>query len=341
MALQSFPAHVLTGDHASLPLATDVAPGTLYSCTDHGIIYQSDGAVWADWATITGAAPGAHAASHQNGGADEISVAGLSGLLADGQTPIAHKTTHENGGADEISVAGLSGLLADDQNPTAHAADHQNGGGDEISVTGLSGELADAQKVAVHLNGTLVGTRKNINFIEATGIQIGITDDAGDDEVDVEIEATGGGGAVVQVVNTQSGAVATGTTLIPLDDTIPQITEGNEYLTCAITPTDAANLLRIDIVMFLSCSNANWLSIALFQDSTANALAANSAHQPTATGMLVVTLTHFMTAGTIIATTFRVRGGLNSAGTMGFNGSGGRKFGGVASSSITITEIIP
>ena len=29
--------------------------------------------------------------------------------------PQAHKTSHENGGADEVSVAGLSGLLADDQ----------------------------------------------------------------------------------------------------------------------------------------------------------------------------------------------------------------------------------
>lgn len=34
--------------------------------------------------------PPAHAASHQNGGTDEISVAGLSGLLADAQTPLAH-----------------------------------------------------------------------------------------------------------------------------------------------------------------------------------------------------------------------------------------------------------
>lgn len=35
-------------------------------------------------------APGAHATSHQNGGGDEISVAGLSGVLADAQTPAAH-----------------------------------------------------------------------------------------------------------------------------------------------------------------------------------------------------------------------------------------------------------
>lgn len=35
-------------------------------------------------------APGLHASSHQNGGSDEISVAGLSGVLADAQTPAAH-----------------------------------------------------------------------------------------------------------------------------------------------------------------------------------------------------------------------------------------------------------
>jgi hypothetical protein len=40
----------------------------------------------------------AHAASHQNGGGDEISVAGLSGLLADAQTPLAHSITAGHNG---------------------------------------------------------------------------------------------------------------------------------------------------------------------------------------------------------------------------------------------------
>ena len=116
--------------------------------------------------------PGAHAASHQDGGADEISVAGLSGLLADDQhvldaevllvaAALVHATRHQNGGADEISVAGLSGLLADDQHvldaevlavaaALVHATRHQNGGADEISVAGLSGELADNQPPKAH-----------------------------------------------------------------------------------------------------------------------------------------------------------------------------------------------
>jgi hypothetical protein len=65
---------------------------------------------------------------------------------------VAHKATHEDGGTDEISVAGLSGVLADAQTAAAHAASHQDGGGDEISVLGLSGLLADAQTPLAHNN---------------------------------------------------------------------------------------------------------------------------------------------------------------------------------------------
>ena len=56
-------------------------------------------------------------------------------------------------------------------------------------------------------------------------------------------------GSVLQVVNTMNGAVATGTTIIPQDNTIPQITEGTEFMTLAITPTSATSQLRIDVVV--------------------------------------------------------------------------------------------
>ena len=94
--------------------------------------------VASDWIYITGLpssfTPSAHASSHQNGGSDEVSVTGLSGLLADGQTPLAHATSHQNGGSDEISVTGLSGLLADSQTPLDHATSHKNGGSDEVAT---------------------------------------------------------------------------------------------------------------------------------------------------------------------------------------------------------------
>lgn len=107
------------------------------------------------------ATPTAHKTSHQDEGGDEISVASLSGELADDQksawakvsgkpttfAPEAHKTSHQDGGADELSVTGLAGLLADAQTPLAHKTSHQDAGSDEISVAGLSGLLADDQHV--------------------------------------------------------------------------------------------------------------------------------------------------------------------------------------------------
>jgi hypothetical protein len=86
-------------------------------------------------------------------------------------------------------------------------------------------------------------------------------------------------GSVLQVVNFQTGAVATGTTAIPIDDSIPQNTEGAEFMTLAITPTNTSNKLLIQVVMQLSTNADANIGIALFQDSTANALAAQAFRQ--------------------------------------------------------------
>lgn len=85
------------------------------------------------------------------------------------------------------------------------------GSGDveEISLgTGLgftgSGGIAvqdntTTQKVRVAKGGSLVGTRREINFIEGTNVTLTISDDAGNDQVDVTIEASGtGGGHTIQ-----------------------------------------------------------------------------------------------------------------------------------------------
>jgi hypothetical protein len=150
-------------------------------------------------------------------------------------------------------------------------------------------------------------------------------------------------GSITQVVNTQTGAVATGTTLIPWDDTIPQNDEGTEFMTLAITPKSVSNILLIDVAFQYSAAAGYRCSVALFQDTTANALAASSQY-----GGLsgyydegVAYLRHKMTAGTIASTTFKVRAGPNLASTITFNGQdGSRYFGGVMASSITITEIV-
>lgn len=150
-------------------------------------------------------------------------------------------------------------------------------------------------------------------------------------------------GRLIQAVNTQTGAVATGTTTIPFDDTIPQITEGTEFMTLAITPTNAANKLRIRVVINISNgTNSRYQIAALFQDATAGALQATSMFSATNGEVVNLVLEYTMTAGTIVATTFRVRAGSHSAGTTTFNGvSAARIFGGVYASSITIEEYVP
>ena len=148
-------------------------------------------------------------------------------------------------------------------------------------------------------------------------------------------------GGVLQVVNYTTGAVATGTTTIPSDDTIPQNTEGDQYMTLAITPLSTTNALKIDVVIQLASSAAGGrMTAALFQDSTANALATGGQGFIDANKPFSMSFTYYMTAGTTSSTTFKVRAGASVAGTTTFNGvSSARLYGGTYSSSITITEI--
>jgi len=150
-------------------------------------------------------------------------------------------------------------------------------------------------------------------------------------------------GIVLQMVNVTDGAFATGNTIMPYDDTIPQITEGDEYMTLAITPANANNLLKIDIAMHLSgATAAQAIVAALFQDATAGALAATSLTNSgagTAGYTNAVYFTHYMIAGTVVPTTFRVRAGTTNGAAISFNGyNGARILGGVSSSTITIQE---
>lgn len=68
-----------------------------------------------------------------------------SGELKDAtDDPATHATTHEDGGADEINVGGLSGDLADPQDPKGHGATHAAGGSDS-----LAGEQVDVGQLDV------------------------------------------------------------------------------------------------------------------------------------------------------------------------------------------------
>jgi hypothetical protein len=154
---------------------------------------------------------------------------------------------------------------------------------------------------------------------------------------------SGGGGVVVQVLTSQSVSTPSGTTGIPIDDTIPQITEGDQYFSITITPGSSSNRLIIEGVMNVSASAPNgWFTMAFFQDSTANAIAASTQFGAASGGIIAINLRYEMTAGTTSATTFTLRAGVPFGATMYMNGnSGGRFMGGVMVSSMTVTELTP
>jgi hypothetical protein len=148
-----------------------------------------------------------------------------------------------------------------------------------------------------------------------------------------------GGGKVLQVVNTQTGTLGTGTTTMNWDNTIPQITEGNEFMTLVFTPVSATSKLKIEVVINVEDATAGHVVCALFVGTTANALAAASHYQP-ANYEANTKFTHYMTSGVTSTLTFRVRAGGASVGTCSFNGQNGNAYlGGAFASSITITEI--
>lgn len=204
-----------------------------------------------------------------------------------------------------------------------------------ISYTELSSGATGSTPVS---NGVHLGMVRSNASVLATIYQTG-TDTLGNYFKKTDPNSLILPGSNVQIVTSSSSSVATGTTILPWDDTIPQITEGTEFLTCTITPRSTSNTLDIKVTLLGSFSTAESLTCALFQDSTANAIAVTGINQGVATGNVTFSLNHSMTAGTTSPITFRVRCGANGAGTFTMNGaSSARKYGGAASSRITITE---
>lgn len=146
---------------------------------------------------------------------------------------------------------------------------------------------------------------------------------------------------IVQIVGSSTGAVASNAANIPEDDTIPQNTEGYEYMSLAITPTNVNNILIIEVQSFFGDSDGGAMIMALFQDSIADALAVAAYYSSATNSVNPLYIQHKMAAGTISPITFKMRAGASS-GTTTFNGNAGlRKFGGKLNSFMRITEITP
>lgn len=145
----------------------------------------------------------------------------------------------------------------------------------------------------------------------------------------------------IRKISTSSNNTYTSTTAsIPTDDTIPQISEGTELITCSITPTSATSKLLIMFESIFYVASTDILVYALFKNLEANAVSACTTYV-NALHRVKGSITKDIVAGTTSELTFSIRYGV-SAGTAYVNGgTASRLFGGVMEATMVIMEYEP
>lgn len=139
----------------------------------------------------------------------------------------------------------------------------------------------------------------------------------------------------------KNASYLTGTTLFPLDNTTPQNTEGDQYMSTDFIALSDKSILEIDVDISLASSTLGTLSMGLFQDSILNALRAKPVGYISSTSATINgSMKHLMKSTSTASTSFKIRAGSNLAGTTYFNGNGAGLFNGTCFSSITIKEYL-
>lgn len=143
-------------------------------------------------------------------------------------------------------------------------------------------------------------------------------------------------GKIRQIKKFVTGAYATGSTTIPADDTIPQITEGDEYMRIPFTAVSLTDLLKIDVVLNGLQAGSEIITACVFQDTNVNAIGCGS--QYSANSIVNNKFTIYAQVSSLSQVIFSVRAG-GTTGGIKFNGNGSARFyGGRMASSVTVTE---
>jgi len=150
-------------------------------------------------------------------------------------------------------------------------------------------------------------------------------------------------GGVLQITSASSAEQPDITTVIPVDDTIPQIDEGDEILSLIFTPRSPSSTLFILVNTFASLSSYGD-SMALFLGTQADAIASTTAHgyfDGASNTVGSLTIMHTITGYAFTDLLFTVRAGPgNVAGTTGIldHYAAGPFGGGSASTNMWIVE---
>lgn len=230
--------------------------------------------------------------------------------------PFAAAGAVADGDYGDITVSGVGTAWAIDPGAVSYAKIQDVSAASKLLGRGSAGGAGDVEEITLGTGLTMTGTTLSAGGSATAGWQIGYA-------------------------RTVSTTTATTTdTSIPLDATIPQITEGVAYasLDTTITPVEAASLLEVEVVLPVAGNSVINIPVALFRDSGANAIHATMVTVNTGYQTIVVLRT-VVAAGSTSATTFKVRWCVQSGTGYILNAAGTNFFGASAQATMTVREI--
>lgn len=187
-------------------------------------------------------------------------------------------------------------------------------------------------------NGAAIGQRPAVNFIPtqtAGGIDFTLTDDAGGGEI--EVRGSLPAGTVIARASAVYTAYGTFNTVIPADNTVPQITEGTQIL--SISHATRAFNSGVRLTYFGNGSGAAPVH-AMFRSGSTNALRAIA--QLDGDLMKAVVMQAEYLPGSTASVTYSIRVGAGySGGVVYVNGlSSGQVLGGAQAAVLLLEEFV-
>ena len=193
---------------------------------------------------------------------------------------------------------------------------------DVLETTAAEGGAGGADtETIIYANAAVTAPIRVLGYIEwSSGLTTAGTWDAAPTKIQQMWPGVPYPGEIVSVRINYDSTSATGTGTIPVDNTIPQNTEGNFFISHTIQPKSECNMLRITAGLNLAISTTNTLTTALFRDSNADALTVVANGGQAAAGTLLrANLQWFEQSLTTSLTTYKIRAGDSSAGTTYYN----------------------
>lgn len=265
--------------------------------------------------------PAAHSLIVTNGSSAYTAL----GVATNGQIPIGSTGADPvlalpTNGSNISWTGGAGTLTANLTGTTNHNIQIGNAGGSLTSLgSATNGQIPIGSTNADPVLATLTSANSSITVTNGAG------------SIDLS-------GKVVQQIRAQTAASITTATQIPADNTIPQNTEGAEMLTVSITPKNASNVLVIEANVWGSVNAVANFSIAVFVDTTADAIGATTCVISASQYQEACVLKFSLSAGSTSARTYKLRFGPNTA-TGSINGpTTNTYFNGVGYSYLQVTE---